>query len=191
MARENLDDMFNDALKDVCCAERKFLTALSKMAASAQTAKLKEAFVKHYEETQSHVERLNQIFALQGKPVRAKTCPAVDPILEESMEILDRFKESPALHLPDCGGAGRRAQRISSIQRAQKGPGLGYSEAVDLIDAFLQEELNTDADLGSLSDSLGSSTTSKRRAERVPHSRTNLPRDLVTIKSRNQNAQDI
>jgi ferritin-like metal-binding protein YciE len=163
MASKNLDDLFNDGLKDVYYAERKILTALPKMAASAQTAKLKEAFEKHHEETQSHVERLHQIFELLGKPVKAKTCPAVDAIIEEGEEILDKFKESPALDLGLIAGAQvvehYEIARYSALKKWSLA--LGYSEAVDLIDATLQEELKTDADLGSLSDSLGNSKTFK------------------------------
>ena len=44
---------------------------------------LKAALKKHQEETQGHVERLQQVFDILGKRAAGKTCPAIDGILEE------------------------------------------------------------------------------------------------------------
>ena len=62
-----MDDFFYDTLKDVYCAERKILKALPKMARGAQAPDLKAAFEKHRDETEVHVERLQQVFEIFGK----------------------------------------------------------------------------------------------------------------------------
>ncbi|TJW59670.1 MAG: ferritin-like domain-containing protein, partial [Mesorhizobium sp.] len=97
MAKEKtLDDLFLDTLKDIYYAEKKILKALPKMARAASSADLKAAFEKHKDETDGHVERLQQVFELLGKRVQGKTCPAIDGIVEEGEEIMEEFKGTPA-----------------------------------------------------------------------------------------------
>ena len=98
MAKEKkLDDLFYDTLKDIYYAERKILKALPKMARAASTEELKAAFQKHKEETEGHVERLQQVFEILGKRAQGKTCHAIDGIIEEGEEIMEEFKGTPAL----------------------------------------------------------------------------------------------
>ncbi|WP_367249157.1 ferritin-like domain-containing protein, partial [Pseudomonas sp. SB113] len=98
MAKEKtLDDLFHDTLKDIYYAEKKILKALPKMARAAQSDDLKAAFEKHKNETEGHVERLQQVFEIMGKPARGKTCDAIEGIISEGEEIMDEFKDTPAL----------------------------------------------------------------------------------------------
>ena len=62
MTEKTLNDLFLTTLKDVYYAEKAILRALPKMAKAAESGDLKEAFVKHRDETAGHVERLEQIF---------------------------------------------------------------------------------------------------------------------------------
>jgi len=73
MSDKTLDDLFYDGLKDIYYAERKILKALPKMARSAASDDLKAAFRKHQEETQGHVERLQEVFEMLGKRAMGKT----------------------------------------------------------------------------------------------------------------------
>src|SRR3954452_13201003 len=98
MAKEKtLEDLFHETLKDIYYAERKILKALPKMARGAEAQDLKAAFEKHKEQTEGHVERLQQVFELFGKRAQGKTCPAIDGIIEEGEEIMADFKGTPAL----------------------------------------------------------------------------------------------
>ena len=97
MAEKNLETLFHDTLKDIYYAERTILKALPKMARAAQSPDLKQAFEKHKEETQGHVERLQQVFESLGKRAQGKTCPAIDGIVEEGEEIIAEYKGTPAL----------------------------------------------------------------------------------------------
>lgn len=97
MADKTLDTLFHETLKDIYYAERKITGALRKMARAAQSPELKAAFEKHEEETQTHVDRLTQVFELIGKRPRGKTCDAIEGIIAEGSEIMDEFKGSPAL----------------------------------------------------------------------------------------------
>jgi len=152
---KTLDDLFLDTLKDIYYAERKILKALPKMARGAQAQPLKAAFEKHREETEGHVERLQQIFELLGKRAQGKTCPAIDGILEEGEEILEEYKDTPALD----AGLISAAQAVEHYEITRYGTlkrwaqMLGMKDAVKLLDATLKEESKTDSDLTAFADS--------------------------------------
>ncbi len=59
---KTLDVLFHDTLKDIYFAEKKILATLPKMQKAAQSAELKAAFAKHHDETEGHVERLEEVF---------------------------------------------------------------------------------------------------------------------------------
>jgi ferritin-like metal-binding protein YciE len=153
MATEKtLDDLFLDTLKDIYFAEKQLLKALPKMAKAAQDQTLADGFLKHAEETEGHVERLEQVFELLGKPARGKTCEAILGILEEGKSIMEDFKGTIAI---DAGliSAGQAAEhyeiaRYGTLKTwAQQ---LGYNDAVKLLDMTLSEEKATDKKLSEL-----------------------------------------
>lgn len=151
---KTLDDLFLDTLKDIYYAERKITKALPKMARAAQSEQLKAAFEKHLAQTKVHVERLEQVFDLLGKPARGKTCPAIDGIIEEGGEIMDEFKGSPALD----AGLVSSAQAVEHYEITRYGTlkrwaeVLGMDEAAKLFGATLAEESQTDLDLTKFAD---------------------------------------
>jgi ferritin-like metal-binding protein YciE len=88
MPDKTLETLFHDGLKDIYYAERKILKALPKMARAASSDAVRKAFEKHKEETEGQVERLQQVFEIIGKRATAKTCPAIDGLIEEGEEVL-------------------------------------------------------------------------------------------------------
>lgn len=153
MATEKtLEDLFLDTLKDIYFAEKQLLKTLPKMAKAAQDQTLAEGFLKHAEETEGHVDRLEQVFELLDKPARGKTCDAILGIIEEGKSIIDEFKGTIAI---DAGliSAGQAAEhyeiaRYGTLKTwAQQ---LGYTDAVKLLDQTLTEEKATDKKLSEL-----------------------------------------
>lgn len=74
---EDFRRLFLDTLKDIYYAEKQILKALTKMARASQSEEGKAAFLKHKEQTEGQIERLQQVFELLGKPARGKTCEAI------------------------------------------------------------------------------------------------------------------
>ncbi|ASQ05886.1 ferritin-like domain-containing protein [Sinorhizobium meliloti WSM1022] len=153
MAKEKtLDDLFHDTLKDIYYAERKILKALPKMARAAQAPELKAAFEKHKEQTETHVERLQQVFEMIGKRAQGKTCEAIEGIVAEGEEIMDEFKGTAALD----AGLISAAQAVEHYEISRYGTlktwakTIGLKDAVALLDATLKEEVVTDEDLTKL-----------------------------------------
>lgn len=147
MAKEKtLEDLFYDTLKDIYFAERQILRALPKMARAAQSTELKAGFEKHREETESHVERLQQVFEIIGKRAQGKTCEAIQGIIAEGEEIMEEFKGTSAID----AGLISAAQAVEHYEIARYGTlktwaqTLGFKEAVTLLDRTLQEEGKTD-----------------------------------------------
>jgi ferritin-like metal-binding protein YciE len=125
------------------------------MAKAAESEELAAGFGKHLAETETQVERIEQVFELMGKPARGKTCPAIDCILEEGEEIMQDYKGAPALD----AGLVAAAQSVEHYEIARYGTliawaeQLGMSEAAELLKATLAEEEATDEVLTQLGES--------------------------------------
>jgi ferritin-like metal-binding protein YciE len=156
MAKEpkNLNDLFHDTLKDIYYAEQHILKALPKMAKAARSSQLQAAFTKHHKETEGQVARLEKVFQIINQPVKAKKCEATDGLLKEGEEIMDEYKDSPALD----AGLLAAAQAVEHYEISRYGTmktwasELGLQQAVKLLDQTLIEEKNTDAALTELAE---------------------------------------
>lgn len=143
---KTLETLFHETLKDIYYAERKILKALPKMKRAAQSEELKSAFEMHREQTEGHVERLQQVFDIIGKPARGKTCDAIEGIVAEGEEIIDEFKGTPALD----AGLISAAQAVEHYEITRYGTlrvwakNLGLNDGYDLLSQTLEEETRTD-----------------------------------------------
>ena len=152
---KNLKELFSETLKDIYFAEKQILRALPKMVREAASPELKQAFETHREQTEGHVERLNQVFELIGRPARGKTCEAILGIIEEAKEIMEEFKGAEALD----AGLASSAQAVEHYEIARYGTlktwaqQLGLNDAAKLLDQTLQEEIKTDQLLSKLATS--------------------------------------
>jgi ferritin-like metal-binding protein YciE len=144
--RKNLEDLFSETLKDIYFAEKQILRALPKMAKEATSPELKQAFETHRDQTEGHVDRLNEVFELLGRPARGKTCEAILGIIDEAKEIMDEFKGAEALD----AGLASSAQAVEHYEIARYGTlktwakELGHNDAAQLLDETLREEIETD-----------------------------------------------
>jgi ferritin-like metal-binding protein YciE len=124
------------------------------MKRAAQSTELKAAFEKHREQTEGHLERLQQVFDIIGKAARGKTCDAIEGIVAEGEEIMDEFKDTPALD----AGLISAAQAVEHYEITRYGTlkrwatELGLNDAARLLDATLKEEAMTDEDLTKLAE---------------------------------------
>lgn len=145
-AAKTLDELFHDTLKDIYFAEKKILATLPKMAKAANSDELRKAFEKHRDETEGHVERLEEVFALIDKKAQGKTCAAIVGITDEGAEIMSEYKGSPALD----AGLLAAAQAVEHYEISRYGTlrawakELGLSEAASLLEQTLKEEKMTD-----------------------------------------------
>ncbi|MGO4407986.1 ferritin-like domain-containing protein [Bosea sp. RAF48] len=159
---KKLDDLFLDTLRDIFYAEKQILKALPKMARAATSSEVKKAFETHRDETETHVERLAEIFEILGKAPRGKTCDAILGIIDEGKSIIEEFEGSPALD----AGLVAAAQAVEHYEIARYGTlkawaaQLGLKDAVTLLDQTLSEETKTDQ----LLSKIGVSAANKKAA---------------------------
>jgi len=135
-ATKSLQDLFVNLLKDMYFSEKQILKALPKMAKKADSDELRQAFEHHFKETEGQVERLEQVFGLRGLKPSAKTCPAIEGILEEG-EVLD-------------AGMIADAQAVEHYEIARYGTliawanQLGMPDAARLFQQNIDQEYNAD-----------------------------------------------
>jgi ferritin-like metal-binding protein YciE len=152
--QKTLDDLFLDTLKDIYYAEKQIVKTLPKMAKAATSQQLRAGFERHLEESEGHVERLEQVFEIIGKPARGKTCEAILGIIEEGKTIMDEFKDTQALD----AGLISAAQAVEHYEIARYGTlktwaqQMGKLDVVRLLDATLKEEVATDQKLSEVAE---------------------------------------
>lgn len=124
------------------------------MARAANAPELKAAFEKHEAETEGQIERLQRVFEIIGKVPRGKTCDAIEGILAEGEEIMEEYKDNPALD----AGLLAAAQAVEHYEITRYGTlkrwatVLGLDDAARLLDETLAEESKTDEDLTTIAD---------------------------------------
>jgi ferritin-like metal-binding protein YciE len=151
---KTLQDLFLETLKDIYYAEKKILTALPKMAKASHSEELRAAFEKHEAETETQVQRLEQVFELMEESAKGKKCPAIEGLIEEGKEVMSDFKSSPAHDAGLLSGA----QAVEHYEISRYGTliawakELGMSDAARLLAETLKEEENTDKALTALAE---------------------------------------
>jgi ferritin-like metal-binding protein YciE len=149
---DTLEKLFEETLRDIYYAEKAILKNLPKMAKNANSEKLAQAFEAHIEETEGQVARLEQIFEMIGKSARGKRCPAIDGLAEEAAEIMSEAEDATVLD----AGILAAAQAVEHYEIARYGTlaawadKLGMTDAVELLEATLEEEKATDVKLTEL-----------------------------------------
>lgn len=139
---ETLEKLYISELRDLYSAENQLLKALPKMAKGASSAELKEAFENHLAETETHVERLEQIFKDMEENPKGKTCHGMKGLIEEGSEILEEEGEESVLD----AGIIVAAQKVEHYEMAGYGSVrafaqlLGQEEAAQLLQTTLDEE---------------------------------------------------
>ena len=146
MSEKDLNALFLDTLKDIYYAEKQIYKAPPKMAKAAESDQLRAAFEKHHDETENHIQRLEQIFELLHKPARGKKCDAIEGILDEGKEIMEEYENEPALD----AGLLAAAQAVEHYEISRYGTlkawaeELGLDDAAELLQETLDEEEATD-----------------------------------------------
>ena len=177
MEMQSLKELYIDELKDLYSAEKQLVKALPKMAKNATNPELKEAFTNHLQETEGHVERLEQIFGMLGERAGGKKCKGMEGLIEEAKELLDEDATEEVLD----AGMISKAQHVEHYEMAGYGTVrayarlLGLDEQADLLQETLDEEghandlltqiaessVNVDAEAGA-----DEEETSSRRGDR-------------------------
>jgi ferritin-like metal-binding protein YciE len=146
MTVKTMEDLFVETLKDIYYAERHILKALPAMVKKAGAKQLKDALETHRKETEGQVDRLEQVFQLFEVTARGKKCQAIEGIIAEAKEHMKDIEDAEVL---DAGMIGA-AQAVEHYEITRYGTliawakHLGRDDAVELLEANLEQEKNAD-----------------------------------------------
>ena len=147
MENSEFHDFFVDELKDIYWAEKHLVKALPKMKKAATTPELADAFEKHTQETQTHIETLEQVFALLGEKPQGKKCDAMEGLLSEADSIIEDTEKGTLVR---DAGLILAAQKVEHYEIATYGTlrtfaeNMGHSDVVNLLQQTLDNEKATD-----------------------------------------------
>ena len=156
MKLDTLQKLYVEELRDLYNAENQLLKALPKMAKAVSSEELKHAFEKHLEQTERHVERLEDIFQELDQNPKGKTCHGMKGLVEEGSEIL---KEEGDRSVLDAGII-VAAQKVEHYEIASYGSVrtfaglLGQKKAAELLQTTLDEESEANELLNGLAGSI-------------------------------------
>jgi ferritin-like metal-binding protein YciE len=139
---ESLEDLFETGLKEMYYTEKQLLDALDDLASEVDDDDAESAFREHRQETEGHVERLEEVFDAVGVSPEEKQLNAVDGLVEDHDEFVQNDPEQDALEAFDLAAA----QKSEHLEIAAYGnlahlaDQLGYDDAGDLLHENLEEE---------------------------------------------------
>jgi len=143
-------EFFVDELKDIYWAEKHLVKALPKMKKAATSPELAAAFEKHTQETQTHIDTLEQVFALLEEKPAAKKCDAMAGLLEEAEGIISDTDSGTMIR---DAGLILAAQKVEHYEIATYGTLKVFAENMDrtdvaeLLGQTLENEKATDVAL--------------------------------------------
>lgn len=141
MTTDSTEQLLVDGLKELYYTEQQLVDALETLADQTDDEDAREAFSEHREETQEHVNRLEDVFSQLGEEPQEKSEKVVDALIEEHEEfasendgeVLDRYNIA----------AGQKTEHyeIAAYGNVTSLAGkLGHDEASDMLAETLREE---------------------------------------------------
>ena len=155
MEMNDLQDLMVEELRDLYSAENQLLKALPKVAKACENQELKAAIQQHTQETEVHVDRLEQIFKQLGEKPTGKKCKGMEGLIEENKEMMSEDAEPEVMDAGLIVGS----QKIEHYEIAGYGSAvtfaklLGNDEAARLLAQTLDEEERTDQKLTEIAES--------------------------------------
>lgn len=151
----NLQEAFEELVKDMYSAEKQVLKALPKAASASTSKDLIAGIEAHIKQTEQHVVRLEEIASRGGYKPSGKVCTAAKGIIEEQDEALSEHEKGPLLDaVLVCG-----CQKFEHYEIANYGTAvswaklLGLKEDLNALQETLTEEKETNQKLTDVADS--------------------------------------
>lgn len=148
---ESLHQLLILKLQSLYDIEQQLVKALPKMAEHAVDENLKDAFLKHLEETKMQVARLERALESLQAPVKSEKVEAIRGLIKDADWVMKHAKDAAA----DAGTIAA-AQYVEHYEMAGYGAAkewaelMGHDEVVSLLDESLKEEKAADEKLNEL-----------------------------------------
>lgn len=151
----SLNDLFIEHLRRAYDAERRLVDALPELRDAATSDELKHAFQNHFEETEVHVTRLEQIFESCDEDAKTDKSKSIEGTIDDA-------KYARTLDSEDLRDAAliAAAQETEHVEIAMYGTLrtwaaiLGKREAMESLEMTLEEEKRADELLTNIASTL-------------------------------------
>lgn len=153
---KNLRELYLNQLQMLLSAEQQIAIALRSMISTAHDQELTDALAAHKDETEKHVERLQQILTAVTGSAKLIKCKAVHALIEEGEDMLQDARNEAVRDVALIAAA----QRIEHFEIAAYGAVrrfaqiLGDSAAAALLTQTIEEEGNADHTLSAIAERL-------------------------------------
>jgi ferritin-like metal-binding protein YciE len=154
MTVKTLNDLFVETLKDLYYVEKKLVKTLPKLAKKASSPELKQAMEDHLEETETHVQRLEQVFEMLNQRASAKTCEALEGLIREADEVTGEIEDDQTMDAALISSA----QTVEHYEIARYGTlacwaaEIGNTDIAELLEQTLEEEKAADEKLSMIAE---------------------------------------
>jgi len=147
MTPETLEDVFIEQIRELYDVEKQLVKALTKMSKAAESEDLAEGLRQHLQETEGHVQRLEQIFEQCGEKPRAKACKAIRGLIEDSTPEIKGKGPLQDLAIIESGQKAEHYEIAAYGNARTLAAKLGKEDAVSLLEETLEEEKAADRKL--------------------------------------------
>lgn len=131
MSITTLEELFIAEISDVYNAEKQLTKALPKMAKAATDRRLAQGFLRHLEETEQQVVRIERAMQSAGLKLKRNKCEAMEGLIAAAQKV-EHYEI---------------ASYGTLVELAHQ---LGFEDAADLLEETLEEETATDEKLTDL-----------------------------------------
>jgi ferritin-like metal-binding protein YciE len=153
---ENLTDLFIQKLRRVYDAEQRLMKTLTQLRDAASSKDLRAAFQAHFEETEAHVDRLQQVFGFFNEKPNADTCHSIKGAIKDGDEAI-RLDADPAVKDAALIASAQDAEHIEIASYGTLrtwAAALKHVEAAHALEWTLEEEKSVDKRLTEIAEAL-------------------------------------
>lgn len=111
MQIESMHDLFVFELQGAYHMEKQLVETLDEMALKATNDRISQGFADHRDETERHVERIEEVFDVIKRPSEERPCPVVEALDEDRRTVEENVQDQELLNLFYLG-AGMKTERI-------------------------------------------------------------------------------
>ncbi len=153
MTIDSTEDLFVAALKHAYYTEQRLVDALEDLEETSTTEELQDGFAEHRNETQNHIERIEQVFDQLDADAEAEEDPVIEGMIQAHEEFMNKEPSDEAIDRFNIA-AGQKTEHYEIAAYGNLIPmadQLGMDDAADTLEQTLreeQDELETLSEMG-------------------------------------------
>jgi ferritin-like metal-binding protein YciE len=96
LKNSKLEEFFTTALQEIYWSEVQLVNVLATMIEASTANELKKSFRNHRKETQTHVQRLEEVFELLNQTAHAEPSAGLQGLFDEGWQVIDETEQGSA-----------------------------------------------------------------------------------------------